>query len=63
MIPYSNTEREYVNFNLKYLHKFKDFEQDYNKLSEKNKTRIMVEISKILPLSIFSFEQELSRRK
>ena len=46
MIPYSNTELEYVNFYFKYLHKFKEFEQDYNKLSEKNKTRIMVEISK-----------------
>lgn len=63
MIPYSNTELEYVNFYFKYLHKFKEFEQDYNKLSEKNKTRIMVEISKVLPLAIFNFEQELSRRK
>ena len=63
MVPYSTDENEYIEFNLKYIDKFKDFSKDFDNLSEKNKTRILLELQKILPAAIFSFEQELNKRK
>lgn len=63
MIPYSNEEKEYVEFKIKYLDKIKDISQNFDKLSDKNKTRVMIEIHNLLPLAIFAFEQELRKRK
>ena len=63
MIPYSKDENEYIQFKLKYLDKIKDINEDLNKLSENNKTRILFELSNILPYAIFNLEQEINKRK
>ena len=63
MIPYSKDENEYIQFKLKYLDKIKDINEDFNKLSEKNKTRILFELRSVLPYAIFNFEQEINKRK
>lgn len=63
MIPYSNEQSEYFEFKIKYLDKLKDFNQDFNKLSENNKVRIMLEIKNYLPAALCNFESELKRRK
>jgi len=63
MIPYSKDENEYIQFKLKYLDKIKDINEDFNKLSEKNKTRILFELRNVLPYAIFNFEQEINKRK
>ena len=59
MIPYSKDENEYIQFKLKYLDKIKDINEDLNKLSERNKTRILFELRNILPYAIFNLEQEI----
>lgn len=63
MIPYSKDENEYIQFKLKYLDKIKDINEDLNKLSENNKTRILFELRNILPYAIFNLEQEINKRK
>lgn len=63
MIPYSNEQSEYFEFKIKYLDKLKDFNQDFSKLFENNKTRIMLEIKNYLPTALCNFESELERRK
>lgn len=63
MIPYNNEQSEYLEFKIKYLDKLKDFNQDFNKLSENNKVRIMLEIKNYLPVPLCNFESELKRRK
>ena len=63
MIPYSKDENEYIQFKLKYLNKIKDINEDLNKLSERNKTRILFELRNILPYAIFNLEQEINKRK
>ena len=63
MIPYTNEQREYMEFKVKYIDKLKDIKQDFDKLSEDNKTRIMLEFEQILPVALFNFEAELKRRK
>ena len=63
MIPYTNKQREYMEFKVKYIDKLKDIKQDFDKLSEDNKTRIMLEFKQILPVALFNFEVELKRRK
>lgn len=62
MIPYTNEEKEYIEFKVKYLDKLKDIAQDFDKLSESNKTRAMIDFHNILPLAIYNFEQELKKR-
>ena len=56
MIPYTNKQREYMEFKVKYIYKLKDIKQDFDKLSEDNKTRIMLEFKQILPVALFNFE-------
>ena len=63
MMPYTNEYREYVDFKVKYIDKLKDIKQDFDKLSEDNKTRIMLEFKRILPVALFNFETELKRRR
>ena len=63
MMPYTNEYREYVDFKVKYIDKLKDIKQDFDKLSEDNKTRIMLEFKQILPVALFNFESELKRRR
>ena len=63
MIPYTNEEKEYIEFKLKYLDKLKDIKKDFDKLSDDNKTRVMLDFHNILPFAIYNFEQELKRRK
>ena len=63
LIPYTNKEREYVEFKVKYIDKLKDIKQDFDKLSEDNKTRIMLELKQLLPIALLNFENELKRRK
>ena len=63
MIPYTNEQREYMELKVKYIDKLKDIKQDFDKLSEENKTRIMLEFKQILPVALFNFEAELKRRK
>ena len=63
MIPYTNEQREYMEFKVKYIDKLKDIKQDFDKLSEDNKTRIMLEFKQILPVALFNFEKELKKRK
>ena len=63
MMPYTNEYREYVDFKVKYIDKLKDIKQDFDKLSEDNKTRIMLEFKQILPIALFNFESELKRRR
>lgn len=63
MIPYTNEQREYMEFKVKYIDKLKDIKRDFDKLSEDNKTRIMLEFKQILPVALFNFEAELKRRK
>lgn len=63
MIPYTDEQREYVEFKVKYIDKLKDIKQDFDKLSEDNKTRIMLEFRQILPVALLNFENELKRRK
>ena len=63
MIPYTNEEREYVEFKVKYINKLKDIKQDFDKLSEDNKSRIMLELKQLLPIALLNFENELKRRK
>ena len=63
MMPYTNEYREYVDFKVKYIDKLKDIKQDFDKLSEDNKTRIMLEFKQILPVALFNFETELKRRR
>ena len=62
-MPYTNEYREYVDFKVKYIDKLKDIKQDFDKLSEDNKTRIMLEFKQILPIALFNFESELKRRR
>ena len=61
MIPYTNEQREYMEFKVKYIDKLKDIKQDFDKLSEYNKTRIMLEFKQILPVALINFENELKR--
>ena len=63
MIPYTNEKKEYVEFKVKYIDKLKDIKQDFDKLSEDNKTRIMLEFKQILPVALFNFEAELKKHK
>ena len=63
MIPYTNKQREYMEFKVKYINKLKDIKQDFDKLSKDNKTRIMLEFKQILPVALFNFEAELKRCK
>ena len=57
------TKKEYVEFKVKYIDKLKDIKQDFDKLSEDNKIRIMLEFKQILPVALFNFEAELKKYK
>lgn len=62
MIPYSDEEYEHREFKLKYFDKVRELTQDFKKLSEDNKTRVMVELNKIIPSAFLNFERVLKER-
>lgn len=62
MAPLTNEEHEYQGFKLKYFDKVRELTQDFNNLSEDNKTRVMVELNKIIPSSFLTFEMVLKER-
>ena len=62
MAPLTNEEYEYQEFKLKYFDKVSELTQDFKKLSEDNKTRVMVELNKIIPSSFLNFERVLKER-
>lgn len=61
MILNNNEQFEYNVFINKYLDKLKDFNYDFNRLSEYNKSRIMLLINNYLPAALCNFENELKK--
>jgi len=62
MVPYTNEEHEYREFKINYLDKLIELGQDFGKLSEDNKTRVMIELSQIVPPAFLNLKRELNAR-
>ena len=63
MIPYNFDENEYVEFMVKCFDKIHALAQDFDRLSERNKTRVMFATRQTLPFALFNLDAELTNRR